>query len=83
MERYMLEQKQIPTGSSKILEINPNHAIIKNINENIKNDSKKDENISIIKTLFDQACIIEGEPILDNKDFSQRLVKLITNTFAN
>ncbi len=83
MERYMIEQKQIPAASSKIFEINPNHAIIKNINKNINDESKKEENISIIKTLFDQACIIEGEPILNNKDFSERLVKLITNTFAN
>jgi len=83
MERYLLEQKQILSGSSKILEINPNHNIIKNLNENLKNEAKKADNILIIKTLFDQACIIEGEAILDNKDFSQRLVKLMTNAFAN
>lgn len=82
MERYMLEQKQIPSASSKIFEINPNHEIIKNINNSVMDDSKKDYIIEIIKTLFDQACIIEGEPIVDGKDFSQRLVKLITNAFA-
>jgi molecular chaperone HtpG len=77
MERYMLDQNQIPAGTSKILEINPNHQIIRNLNGNLQNESKKEENIAIIKTLFDQACIIEGEPIIDNKDFSQRLVDLI------
>ncbi len=82
MERYMLEQKQIPSASSKILEINPNHQIIKNLNDNIGDDAKKEDNIAIIKTLFDQACIIEGEPILDHKDFSNRLVKLMTTHFA-
>lgn len=83
MERYLVEQKQILSASSKILEINSHHNIIKNLSQNLKNEAKKDENILIIKTLFDQACIIEGEAILDNKDFSQRLVKLMTNAFAN
>lgn len=83
MERYMLEQKQIPSSSSKIFEINPKHHIIKNLQKNLNEESKKEENILIIKTLFDQACIVEGEPILDNQDFSSRLVKLITNAFAN
>jgi len=75
MERYLLEQKQILSVSAKILEINPNHQIIKSINEKLT----KDEDISdTIKTLFDQACIIEGEPITDTKDFSRRLNSLLS-----
>jgi molecular chaperone HtpG len=75
MERYLLEQKQILSASAKILEINSHHQIIKSLNEKLV----KDIDISdTIKTLFDQACSIEGEPIADSKDFSRRLNKLLT-----
>jgi molecular chaperone HtpG len=77
MERYLLEQKQILSSSAKILEINPDHPIIKSLDNNLNDESKKSRSESIIKTLFDQACIIEGEPIDDPKDFSVRLNELI------
>jgi len=73
MERYLLEQKQILSGSAKILEINPNHKIIKSLNEKLANSASELEVADTIKTLFDQACIVEGEPIADIKDFSRRL----------
>ncbi|MFT6106726.1 MAG: molecular chaperone HtpG [Rickettsiales bacterium] len=77
MERYLVEQKQLASGSAKILEINPNHKIIKSLNERLA-DSANDLQISdAIKTLFDQACIIEGEPVLDIKDFSRRINSLM------
>ena len=77
MERYLMEQKQILSVSSKVLEINPDHDIIKSLDNDLNNDNKKQQIDSIIKTLFDQACIIEGEPISDSKDFSVRLNDLI------
>ncbi len=79
MERYLLEQKQILSASAKIFEINPNHQIIKSLNEKLANEKLQDAVADCIKTLFDQACIIEGEPIEDIKDFSRRLNFLITN----
>ncbi|MFT6332079.1 MAG: molecular chaperone HtpG [Lentimonas sp.] len=77
MERYLMEQKQIMATSAKILELNPNHAIVKSLNEKLA-DSKADLEIQdSIKTLFDQACIVEGEPVLDIKDFSRRINSLM------
>ncbi len=77
MERYLKEQNQIPSISAKILEINPNHSIIKSLQDNIA-DSGKIENIKDnIKTLFDQACISAGEDVIDVKDFTVRLNKLM------
>jgi molecular chaperone HtpG len=77
MERYLKEQNQLPTISAKILEINPNHAIIKSLSENLT-DSTKIENVKDnIKTLFDQACISAGEEVIDIKDFTTRLNKLM------
>lgn len=75
MERFLLEQKQIPKGSTKILEINANNLIVKSIKENI--DGNKNLAEEKVKTLFDLACILEEEPIADIKDFSVRLQKLL------
>jgi len=77
MERYLLEQKQILSASAKILEINPNNTIIKNLNEKIIDENKKTEATETVKTLFDLACIIEDEPISNAKDFSRRIEKLM------
>jgi len=78
MERYLLEQKQILSASAKILEINPHHKIITSLNETLSNSAKEVEVCDSIKTLFDQACIIEAEPIADIKDFSRRLNLLMS-----
>jgi molecular chaperone HtpG len=77
MERYLLEQKQIPSVSAKILELNPNNQIIKSLNELLAKSDNAEQIEDTIKTLFDQACIIEGEPIIDTKDFSRRLNSLL------
>ena len=77
MERYLMEQKQILSVSAKILEINPDHEIIKSLNKDLNDEVKKEQVDLVIKTLFDQACIVEGEPIPDPKDFSIRLSNLI------
>lgn len=77
LERYLLEQKQLNSASAKILEINPANKIIKNISEFLSDDSKKNQAIDAVNTLFDLACIIEDEPIRDSKDFSRRLQNLM------
>jgi molecular chaperone HtpG len=77
LERFLLEQKQIQAGTSKIFEINPSNSIIKNLNENCGDEAKKSEVSDMIFTLFDLACIIEDEPIKDAKDFSRRIQGLM------
>ncbi len=73
MERFLLEQKQIKAGTAKILEINANHKIITHIEKNVG----KSETAELVKLLFDQACIIEGEAVIDAASFSKRMNKLI------
>ena len=77
MERYLLDQKQILAASAKILEINPANAIVKNLQEKLANEKNHEEVKEITQTLFDLACIIEGEPVSSAKDFSRRVEKLI------
>lgn len=78
MERFLLEQKQIVAASAKILEINAGNPIIKKLNDNLSDEAKKSENEDKAKTLFDLACVIEGEPIDNVGDFSRRLQKLMS-----
>ena len=77
LERYLLEQKQLQAASAKILEINPNNSIIKQLLEDYKNDNLQEKVSDKINTLFDLACIIEDEPIKNSQDFSRRIQKLM------
>ncbi len=78
MERFLHEQKQIPTVSAKIFEINPNNPIIRKLNSELSLGSEKSDLAEQILTLFDLACIIEDEPVANPKDFSNRIEKLMT-----
>jgi len=77
LERFLLEQKQLNAASAKILEINPTNSIVSRINQTYLDEKTKEIAVSDVKTLFDLACIIEGEPIKNSKDFSLRLQNLL------
>ena len=68
LERYLLEQKQLMSATAKILEINPNNLIIRDLNQKCQDDKSLDYVADAVFTLFDLACIIEDEPIKDTKD---------------
>lgn len=78
MERYMLEQKQIKSATAKILEINPNNPIVKNLQKSLKEDGDKEEFKDKIFTLYDMACITEDEPVANSKEFCKRIEKLLS-----
>lgn len=76
MERYLKDQKQLNSSFAKILEINPNHPIVTRIRQEMK---KEDHSLAdeLAFALFDQACIIEGEPIADMSAFARRMNNLL------
>jgi len=76
MERYLIEQKQLARATAKILEINLDHKIISKITSEIGMKEKEVENKDLVHLLYDQACIIEGEPVMDAGAFSKRLNNL-------
>ncbi len=78
LEKFLLDQKQIVAPMPKILEINPNHQIIKALNDNLDNEVLSDKIERIIRTLYDEACIVEGEHLADVADFVKRLNSMIT-----
>jgi molecular chaperone HtpG len=77
LERFLLEQKQIVAPMPKILEINPQHSLLEIIQKNIDNAEKLSDMKDIIKTLFDEACILEGEPLKNPAEFVVRLNKFM------
>ncbi|MBL6785697.1 MAG: molecular chaperone HtpG [Rickettsiales bacterium] len=77
IERMMIEQGQLKEPSKKLLELNPNHKIIQNLNNLIKDENNKTAAADILFTLYDQACIIEGEGIKNPSSLAKRLTNLL------
>lgn len=80
MERFLVEQNQLPGATAKILEINPNHPIIQNINNQRSENPERAKEIALL--LFDQACITEGEPIKDPVGFTKRMNEFLEKALA-
>lgn len=74
LERMMRQHNQ-PTlyASTHYLDINPRHPLIKKIAAKVAAGDTGDTNKDLVKVLYDQAKIIEGEPIADPAGFSQKV----------
>jgi molecular chaperone HtpG len=73
MERYLMEQKQLHASSKKILEINTNHDLIKDLLVKSEADAKQ-----VVMNLFDLACIASGESLRSGSDFTKRMFAFLT-----
>jgi molecular chaperone HtpG len=82
MERFLIEQKQLAATTAKILELNPEHNIIKKIESDLSASKASALTEELVNILFDQACIIEGEPITDASSFSKTLNNLLAKAIA-
>ncbi|MGI4775678.1 MAG: molecular chaperone HtpG [Janthinobacterium lividum] len=82
MERFLIEQKQLHQSSAKILELNPKHKIIEKINQNIASADSSESTEQLARLIFDQACIVEGEPVEDTAGFSKRLNDILQKVIS-
>ena len=74
MERMLKMQGHMDVPSAtRVLEINPSHPLIIKLTEVIDKPAKRKSMDDLAHLLFDQARIIEGEPVADPTAFSQRL----------
>ena len=75
MEKIYQAMNQPLPPSKRILELNPDHKLIKTILESAKNDDKslKDD----IDLLYQQALILEGSPVDNPNVFAQTLTELM------
>ena len=82
MERIMISREMRSGGNiqfkktKKILEINPNNPIIKNIKDTLENSSEKDI-INIVHLLYDLSCFHSGYQLDNAADFSEKMYNMI------
>ena len=75
MEKVLSNYDQEYIKANKILEINPNHEIMKVLQKNKDDDQLKE----YVELLYDQACLIAGLQIDDPVQYSQKIVKLMVD----
>ena len=81
-KKMMMSHNPEFKGSPRILEINPNHRLIKSLNSIIKKgDSSIAEDVSML--LFDQAQILEGKTPEELITFSQRLTRVMQSCLTS
>ena len=78
MEKFLIEQRQLNSKSGRILEINPDHPILKKINNSISGNAEELElNRDLIDVIYTQACLIEGAAIENPSEFASKLNSLL------
>ncbi len=82
LERFLIEQKQIAASTAKILEINPDHSIVRSLASKLGNDASAHEIEDVTWLLFDQARLMEGEPVADPAAFTRRLQHFVEKSLA-
>jgi molecular chaperone HtpG len=77
LERILRQHQQVQDAAPRVLEINPMHPLIKGLAKKAKKDKPGQEIEDAALLLFDQARILDGEPVSDVKAFAQRLSKVM------
>ena len=83
LENLLKKHKHLDNVTTKVLEINPDHEIIKflfKLDLSNKENKAKCDNIS--NMLLNQAKIIEGIPLEDSKDFCKNINKLLIKNIS-
>jgi molecular chaperone HtpG len=76
IERLMMARQMGMPAQKRILELNPGHPLIQNLE---RRDREDPGNVSSwIELLYDQALIAEGSPLENPAAFAQRLTSLLT-----
>ena len=78
MERLLVEQKQLNRRTTKILEVNPNHKIIRHITDAVRNSTVSDTTSDLVEIIFYEACLNEGEIIENPCDFVGKINRILS-----
>lgn len=73
LERMLKAHKQVDEASKRVLEINPRHPLVIRLVDRMREDGLNADIEEAARLLFDQARIIEGEPLDDPAAFSRRM----------
>ena len=79
LERMLKQHGQMQAqASTRILEINPTHDLIRRLAGLVDDAAKQGDLADMAHLLFDQAQIIEGQPLPDPTGFSQRFNAILS-----
>ena len=81
IERMLRMQNQDMPSTPRILEINPEHPIIVDLEKRLGGDAVAVEDY--VYLLYDQALLREGSPIDDPAGFAQRMSKLMVSSLKD
>lgn len=83
MERVLkIQQNYDPMDNKKILEINDRHALIKKLASLAEANKDAQSLKDAARLLYDQACIIQGEPVNDPSSFVKRMAEFMQRGLA-
>jgi molecular chaperone HtpG len=69
----MRQHRQFDGASKRILEINPEHALIRRLAAEVSKPGAGERLDDIANLLLDQARLVDGEPLPDPAAFARRL----------
>ena len=82
MERVLRVHQKYTPESKRVLEVNPDHALIIRMADLAKAGGTGTEMADAAYLLLDQARIIQGEPVPDPADFARRLAYFMEKSLA-
>jgi molecular chaperone HtpG len=82
MERLMAEANQPILRATRILEVNPNHGVIKALDQMAKHEDSKARLSDCCQLLYDQAMLVENYRVEDPVKFANLLSSLIIEAYA-
>lgn len=82
MERVLRIHQKYEAQSKRVLEINPDHALIRKLGSMAGEGGTGEEMSDAAYMLLDQARIIQGEPVPDPADFARRLTYFMQKGLA-
>lgn len=83
MERILkVQQKYEPVNNKKVLEINERHALIQKLATLARANKDAPALKDAARLLYDQACIVQGEPVNDPSSFVRRMAEFMQRGLA-
>lgn len=84
LERLLKRHGQLQDGAPRVLELNPNHAMIAKLADRATGGSASNDDLlkDTAHLLLDQARIVEGEAPADPPEFARRLGIVMARAFA-
>ncbi len=80
LERILAEHGRLQDKSKPVLEINPQHELVRKLSQNLQDKRDQTSIEDAIWMLFDEARMIEGETPTDPVAFRQRLFRMMSQS---